>query len=85
MSSKELQAERQFSRSIVDTVRESLLVLDKDYRVVTANRSFYEIFKLAAAETEGKTLFELGEGQWDIAELRKLLERISAEGEPFDD
>lgn len=85
MSRKELQAERKFSRSIVDTVRESLLVLDKDYRVVTANRSFYESFKLTAEETEGRTLFKLGEGQWDIPELRRLLDRISAEGKPFDD
>jgi two-component system, chemotaxis family, CheB/CheR fusion protein len=85
MSRKELQAERKFSRSIVDTVRESLLVLDKDYRVVTANRSFYESFKLTAEETEGRTLFKLGEGQWDIPKLRRLLDRISAEGKPFDD
>jgi two-component system, chemotaxis family, CheB/CheR fusion protein len=85
MSQRELQAERRFCRSIVDTVRESLLVLDKDYRIVSANRSFYETFKLAAEETEGRTLFKLGEGQWDIPELRRLLDRISAEGKPFDD
>jgi two-component system, chemotaxis family, CheB/CheR fusion protein len=60
-------------------------VLDKDYRVVSANRSFYETFKLTAEETEGRTLFKLGEGQWDIPKLRRLLDRISAEGKPFDD
>jgi two-component system CheB/CheR fusion protein len=85
MSRQELQEEREFSRSIVDTIRESLLVLDKDYRVVSANRSFCETFKLAAEETEGKTLFELGEGQWDIEELRRLLDRVNAEGKSFDD
>ncbi len=85
MRAKDLQEERQFSRSIVDTVRESLLVLDKDYRIVSANRSFYETFKVAAEETEGKTLFELGGGRWDIEEFRELLTGLRAEGKPFDD
>jgi two-component system CheB/CheR fusion protein len=85
MSRKELQEEREFSRSIVDTVRESLLVLDKDYRVVSANKSFYESFKLTAGETVGRTLFELGEKQWNIEELQRLLDRVNAEGQSFDD
>jgi PAS domain S-box-containing protein len=83
--SQELQAEKRLCSSIVDTVRESLLVLDKEYRVVSANSSFYETFNLAAEETEGRALFELGEGQWDIEELRRLLDRIMAEGKSFDD
>jgi two-component system CheB/CheR fusion protein len=85
MSEKELVAERKFSRSIVDTVRESLLVLDRDFQVLSANRSFYETFGVSAEETSGKTLFELGEAQWDIEELRKLLDSVRAEGETFDD
>ena len=61
---------------IVATVREPLLVLDGSFRVVMANRAFCETFKLSRKETEGRLLFELGQGQWDIPELHRLLEDI---------
>jgi chemotaxis protein methyltransferase CheR len=67
---------RTLEQAIVDTVRDPLLVLDEGLRVITASRSYYSAFKVNPAETEGRLLFELGNRQWDIPELRKLLEDI---------
>ena len=67
------------AQAIVDTVREPLLVLDKDQRVLAASRSFYQTFKVAGTDTQGKLLYALGDGQWDIPGLRLLLERIVPE------
>lgn len=64
---------RTLEQAIVDTVRDPLLVLDEELRVVTASRSYYNAFRVNRAETEGRLLFELGNGQWNIPELRKLL------------
>ncbi len=71
---KELRRAREYAESIVATVREPLLVLDADLRVQTASRSFYTTFRVAPEETEGRFLYDLGGGQWDIPELRRLLE-----------
>lgn len=79
------EAAARYTESIVDTVRESLLVLDEDMRVLTANRRFYNCFETNPANTEGRRLFELGDGQWDIAELRRLLEKTSRHRKPFED
>ena len=65
-----------YAESIVETVRQPLMVLDNDFRVVSANRSFYETFNTSRQETEGCPLYELGNGQWNIPELRELLEKI---------
>jgi len=62
-----------FMRSIVDTVREPLLVLDADLHVTAANRSFYAVFGVLPEETLGKSLYDLGEGQWNIPQLRTLM------------
>jgi chemotaxis protein methyltransferase CheR len=67
---------RALAQAIVDTVREPLLVLDKDLRVVAASRSFYETFRADRQETQGRLLYTLGDGQWDIPALRTLLEKI---------
>lgn len=71
--------------AILDAVRESLLVLDSDLRVVSANRSFYRDFQVTKEETEGCLLYELGDGQWNISRLRELLEKILPENTTFDD
>ena len=76
---------RMYAESIVDTVRAPLLTLDPEFRVVSANRQFYRIFKATREETENRRLFELGNGQWDIPGLRELLKRILSEGTAFDD
>ena len=67
---------RSLEEAIVDTVRESLIVLDEALRVVAASRSFYRAFDATRQETEGRFLYELGDGQWNIPSLRKLLEDI---------
>ncbi|MCC8953227.1 PAS domain-containing protein, partial [Bradyrhizobium sp. Pear77] len=74
-----------FAQAIVDTVREPLLVLDKDLRVLAANRSFYSTFQVIPSITQGQLLYRLGDGQWDIPGLRILLERIVPEHGVMDD
>lgn len=64
------------AQSIVDTVHEPLLVLDRDLCVVAASRSFFETFQVGRDETIGRPVYELGNGQWDIPELRHLLEQV---------
>lgn len=73
------------AESIVDTLREPLVVLDNELRVVSANRSFYKTFQVTPEETLGRWLYELGNGQWDIAELRRLLEEVLPRSNPFHD
>jgi two-component sensor histidine kinase len=68
-----------FAQGIVDTVREPVLVLDKDLRVIAASRSFYSAFKVSPKDTQGRLLYTLGDGQWDIPKLRVLLEKIIPE------
>ena len=70
---------RALAQAIVDTIREPLLVLDKDLRVVAASRSFYLKFRVDRQHTLGRQLFALGDGQWDIPGLRTLLERVAPE------
>jgi chemotaxis methyl-accepting protein methylase/PAS domain-containing protein len=80
----DLDAIRHFSDAIIATVREPLLVLDKEMKVVVANRSFYQKFHVPKEETIGESLYTLGSGQWDIPELRTLLEKILPEKIAFD-
>lgn len=67
------------ARAMVDTVRESLLVLDADLRVVAASRSFYATFQTDPAETRGRLIYDLGSGEWKNPALRDLLEHIIPE------
>ena len=64
------------AQAIVNTIPEPFLVLDARFRVMTASRSFYETFKVAPEQTEGRMLYSLGDGQWDIPALHMLLETI---------
>jgi two-component sensor histidine kinase len=75
----EVQDAWALAHAIVDTVREPLIVLDQDLRVVAASRSFYLTFKVNADDTQGRLLYDLGHGQWDIPKLRLLLGTIVAE------
>ena len=63
-------------RRLVQTVRESLLVLNADLQVVQANQPFYNTFQVTPSETENVQIFELGNGQWNIPQLRLLLEDL---------
>ena len=65
-----------YIKTVVDVVREPVLILDEDFRVMAANESFYQMFQVDPKDTEQKIVYELGNGQWDIASLRKLLEDI---------
>jgi two-component system CheB/CheR fusion protein len=82
---KALKEAREYAENIVDTVREPLLVLDADLRVLSASRSFYQTFNVTPEETKGTLLYDLGNQQWDIPKLRELLEGILPENTSFDD
>jgi two-component system CheB/CheR fusion protein len=74
-----LRRAREYAERIVATVREPLLVLDADLCVQSANQSFYQTFEETPETTEHRYLYKLGDGQWDIPELRRLLEEIKPE------
>ena len=74
-----LKNSQALAQAMVDTVRDALLVLDNDLRIVSASRSFYSTFKTKAADTIGFKIYDLGAGEWNNAALRDLLERIVPE------
>src|SRR5664279_2172039 len=74
----------EFAENLINTVREPLIALDQDLRVVKASHSFYDFFKVTSDETIGTLIYDLGNGQWDIPKLRELLETILPEKATFD-
>ena len=80
-----VEAIEAYAQNIVDTVREPLLILDATLRVRSANRAFYQAFHVSSEETENRLIYELGNGQWDIPDLRTLLEDIVPKSSVFDD
>src|SRR5215204_5817867 len=74
-----------YAMNIVDTVREPLLILDATLRVQSANRAFYQTFHVSSEETENRLIYELGNGQWDIPDLRTLLEDVVPKSSVFND
>ena len=84
-SEESAQAARTYAESIVETIREPILVLDAELRVVSANRAFYKTFKVSPQDTKNRLVYELGKGQWDIPRLRELLEDILPHNTKFDD
>ncbi|HEX6641399.1 MAG TPA: histidine kinase dimerization/phospho-acceptor domain-containing protein, partial [Thermoanaerobaculia bacterium] len=74
-----------YAQDVVDTVREPLLILDGSLRVHSANRAFYQTFHVSSEETENRLIYELGNGQWDIPDLRTLLEDIVPKSSVFND
>ncbi len=83
-SRDEAQAALEYTRAVFETIREPLLVLDRNARVVSANRSFYAMFKLRAADVEKKSLYVIGGGEWNDPALRKLLVNILPKKSHFD-
>jgi len=71
-----LQEARLFAEGIIATVREPLVVLDADLRIVSASRSFYETFHVTPDQTERRLLYDVGSRQWDIPELKRLLQDV---------
>ena len=82
---QEIQLAHEYSNNIVDTVRDALLILDKDLKVLSANRSFYKLFNTVSEETVGKFVYELDDKKWDIPKLRELLEQILPQNNYFED
>ena len=80
----QLQEARAFAESIIATIREPLVVLDGELRIVSASRSFYHIFQATPAETEGRLFYEIGQRQWEIPGLRQLLEEILRKSTPLE-
>jgi nitrogen-specific signal transduction histidine kinase len=81
----ELEGQREYAEKLIHSLRESLIVLGWDLRVKHANEPFYNTFKVTPAETEGRLIYELGNDQWNIPELRTLLEEILPKEHSFDD
>lgn len=77
-----LEVEREFTESILETVRESLIVLDSQHTVLAVNKHFLRTFKVSRYDTEQQSLYELGNGQWNIEKLRTLLERVLPTNNP---
>ncbi|CAN5364793.1 hypothetical protein BH09BAC3_BH09BAC3_10490 [soil metagenome] len=80
----ELNHSRNYSDGIVSTIREPLVVLDRDLRVKSANRSFYRTFHLTEKQTEGKLFYTLSNSQWDIPDLRHLLDKALLENAVYE-
>ena len=84
-ANEQLAKSAAFFRGIIDTVREPLLVLDQEQRVVAANESFLSTFEVSLEQTVSRVLYELGNGQWKIPALRSLLERVLPEEQAVTD
>lgn len=80
-----LQDTVNYAEAILATLREPFIVLDHNLRIKTANRSFYETFKVPPRETEDKFIYDLGNGQWDLPELRTLLKEVLRNDHPIHD
>src|SRR5471032_2999888 len=84
-SEADLKAIETYAQNIVDTVREPLVILDTTLRVRSGNRAFYQTFQVSSEETENRLIYELGNGQWDIPDLRTLLEDVVPKSSVFND
>lgn len=74
-----------YIKTFSDTAREPFIILDLNFKVVGANESFYKDFQVSKEETENNLIYDLGNHQWDIPELRKLLETILPDKKVFND
>ncbi len=79
------QEAREYAESIVETVREPLVVLDTDLRVISVNHSFCQTFKVTPEDAGGKLIYDLGNRQWNIPKLQVLLEEIIPRNNQFQD
>ena len=82
----EIESKRnwQLTQSIVDTIRDPLVVLEQDMTIVTASRAFLTMFGITEAETRGRRVSELGQHQWDVPALRHLMEKVLPENKPIE-
>ncbi|MDN2564632.1 PAS domain-containing protein [Aquibium sp. A9E412] len=82
---QEIAAAKEFSESIVETVRHPLLVLDPSLNVVSANDAFCQTYNVSGHEAVGRKVFDVGGGRWDLPELRRLLDEVLPHDKAFDD
>ncbi|MFB3764300.1 MAG: CheR family methyltransferase [Methanotrichaceae archaeon] len=75
-ATENLKERSELAEGIIRTIREPLLILGEDLRIISANPSFYKMFDVSPQETEGQLLYNLGNGQWDIPKFRELLEKV---------
>ncbi|WP_424354999.1 chemotaxis protein CheB [Methanobacterium sp. MBAC-LM] len=81
---QKLAGQLEYVKNIVDTVREPLIVLDNELKVISANESFYGKFKVEEETTEGELFYRLGDNQWDIPQLKELLEKVLPKNQKFE-
>ena len=85
ITKQQVQDALEYAENIINAVREPLIVLDGDLRVISASKSFYDFFKVKPEETEKQLIYSLGNRQWDIPKLRELLEEIIPNNAAFYD
>jgi two-component system, chemotaxis family, CheB/CheR fusion protein len=85
LKEREYKAATLYAEVIAETVREPFLILSHDSRIITANPAFYRSFHVSKADTEGRLLFEIGNRQWNIPKLKRLLEKILPSNQKFHD
>ncbi len=79
----EIRDKQQFSAAIVETLPEAIVVLDPEFRVLSANSAFYQKFQTTIAETEHRVLFELGDGRWNVSGLKEQIENVLPQRKPI--
>ncbi len=84
MRNSQLTESQEFSEAIINTIHEPMLVLYKDFSIKSANKTFYEKFIVKKEDTEGKFLFDLGNKQWNIPKLRKMLNDVLSKNKNFE-
>ncbi len=70
--------EREYTKAVVNTIADALVIVDTDLRIQAANQAFYALFQTSRERSQGATFDQLGSGDWDIPRLRSLIDRISA-------
>src|SRR5271154_1982339 len=81
---KESKRNWQLTQSIVDTIRDPLVVLETDMTIVTASKAFLTMFGITEAETRGRRISELGQHQWDVPAFRHLMDKVLPENKPIE-
>jgi PAS domain S-box-containing protein len=74
----------QLTQSIVDTIRDPLVVLESDMTIVMASKAFLTMFGIEEAEARGRHIFDVGQRQWDVPDLRHLMEKVLPENKPIE-
>jgi two-component system CheB/CheR fusion protein len=85
LRNQQLTEAQEYIEGLFDTIRKGVLVLETNLRVRMANKAFYKMFQVSQEETEGRFVYELGNGQWNIPTLRKLLESVIPANKEFHD